>query len=186
MANTYYVAGIPFSNELYHHGIKGQKWGLRRYQNPDGTLTPAGKARYGSDGLGEHANEHGFIRRMNSGDWLLGKKRLGDRAEQMYEKNAQEAEKYGNKQAANMYRSAAKAQKQRNIDRDKYISNTSTGKLVAQNFLLGPIGADNYRVARQQGYGRGKAAVGALLGGNIGSMALDAYRSHKRYGGITV
>ena len=30
-------------NELYHHGIKGMKWGIRRYQNKDGTLTAAGK-----------------------------------------------------------------------------------------------------------------------------------------------
>ena len=35
-------------NELYHHGIKGQKWGVRRYQYSDGTLTPAGKKRYSS------------------------------------------------------------------------------------------------------------------------------------------
>lgn len=34
-------------NELTHHGIKGQKWGVRRYQNSDGSLTPAGKKRYG-------------------------------------------------------------------------------------------------------------------------------------------
>ena len=45
--NTYYVAGIPFDgyNALFHHGIKGQKWGIRRYQNPDGTLTEEGRRR---------------------------------------------------------------------------------------------------------------------------------------------
>lgn len=32
--------------ELYHHGIKGQKWGIRRYQNPDGSLTAAGRKRF--------------------------------------------------------------------------------------------------------------------------------------------
>lgn len=35
-------------NYLMHHGILGQKWGIRRYQNPDGTLTAAGKSRYGT------------------------------------------------------------------------------------------------------------------------------------------
>ena len=36
---------------LEHHGIKGQKWGIRRYQNPDGSLTEEGKKRYlNSDG----------------------------------------------------------------------------------------------------------------------------------------
>ena len=33
------------TNELYHHGIKGQKWGVRRFQNKDGSLTTAGKNR---------------------------------------------------------------------------------------------------------------------------------------------
>lgn len=33
-------------NELYHHGIKGQKWGVRRYQYSDGSVTPAGAKRY--------------------------------------------------------------------------------------------------------------------------------------------
>ena len=33
-------------DELYHWGIKGQKWGVRRYRNEDGSLTEAGKKRY--------------------------------------------------------------------------------------------------------------------------------------------
>lgn len=33
-------------HDLIHHGIKGQKWGVRRYQNEDGSLTPSGRRRY--------------------------------------------------------------------------------------------------------------------------------------------
>ena len=33
------------SNELMHHGIHGMRWGVRRYQNKDGSLTAAGRKR---------------------------------------------------------------------------------------------------------------------------------------------
>jgi hypothetical protein len=50
------VLRTPYPNELYHYGIRGQKWGVRRFQNPDGTLTSAGKQRYGlpEDDTGKH------------------------------------------------------------------------------------------------------------------------------------
>ena len=44
---------VTQTNELYHYGKKGQKWGVRRYQNADGTLTDAGKKRYARDAKGK-------------------------------------------------------------------------------------------------------------------------------------
>ena len=48
-------------SDLRHHGIKGQKWGIRRFQNADGSLTSAGRKRYGD---GESSYNYG----KDSGD----------------------------------------------------------------------------------------------------------------------
>lgn len=58
------------TNELYHHGIKGMKWGVRRYQNEDGSLTKAGKKKYAK--LEKKVVSKGKLN-DNHGDYLVTK-----------------------------------------------------------------------------------------------------------------
>lgn len=48
---------IRMNDHLEHHGILGQKWGVRRFQNPDGTWTAEGKKRYGHSGVGRTSRD---------------------------------------------------------------------------------------------------------------------------------
>ena len=73
-------------NYLAHFGIKGQKWGVRHYQNPDGTLTEAGKAHYSVDTGGNSKYMKKFEKESNK------LKKLSDRAD--ISKQQEEAKKY--------------------------------------------------------------------------------------------
>ena len=59
--------GASCDEELYHHGIKGMRWGIRRFQNPDGSLTKAGIRRYGDKSPYEVRTSDGDTFRVSKG-----------------------------------------------------------------------------------------------------------------------
>lgn len=62
------------ANQFYHHGVKGQRWGVRRYQNKDGTLTTAGRLRYSKAVDINGMERKRFLKLINSGEDFVAKK----------------------------------------------------------------------------------------------------------------
>lgn len=120
MPNNYILtSGGSFisENELYHWGIKGMKWGVRRYQNEDGTLTAAGKKRLGYKSTSVRS---ALARRSNEkvdksfNDWKENAKKRDDAIELGKKANAAKRAYDNdpkNKDAKIAYREATKAYK---------------------------------------------------------------------------
>ena len=88
------------TSELYHHGIKGQKWGQRRYQNADGSLTALGAQRYLKNLEGKQRDSQAALRNLQNtkqmSDYHASKFRAKgniEKAEKM-EKISKDASKY--------------------------------------------------------------------------------------------
>ena len=135
-------------NELYHHGVMGMKWGVRRYQNKDGTLTEKGKARF------KKVSESAFLQKRDQKTAIKNIKRTKsaykpDRYAVYYNKKAEKARAKGDMENMKKYIASAKAFTKMNTDLNKKLSDLTTGKLKAGRdfiiqrdydlWLIGPI-----------------------------------------------
>lgn len=141
-----------YSDVIMHHGIKGQKWGVRRYQNENGSLTAAGKSRYKSFSTGRY-----------------------ERKAAKYQQKAAEARKSSNqdrKDKASVYEHKSKEYSQRakrsqEFD-DKYsseLNKRSVGERAVKSWLVGALNYDSYIRQRAVGIDKGRAMVNTYLAG---------------------
>lgn len=207
-----YLGVIPRSNELYHHGIKGQKWGVRngdRYPLEPSEHSAAekkagakgaegGKTKSAEGGKKGVKKKKGLARAIATGDvggiarsfttpllpgMFSGERSRASRAYKL-NKKAKKAEAKGKEKKAEKLAKKAKAQRQKNADVKKYLDKSSTKKLVLQNALMTNWGADRYRSARARGAGRARALIESN-GLSLAGQILRRRGDKKKYRAIT-
>ena len=96
---------ITFNGSLYHHGIKGQKWGIRHYRNEDGSLTAAGKKRYGKMSgkkiykiLKKQVREERAKQNGSSNRWM-SRQAIGKNSKKLIEENEKKWKEYDSSKA---------------------------------------------------------------------------------------
>ena len=141
----YYLTDLLSQDELMHYGIKGQKWGRRRFQYEDGSLTPAGKERYDDDGPSERKKKEYKIPEKKSTHRLKIEEKYKTKG--MSEKEAEQAaakrirgEQYALAAAAVTVAACIAYNKYKNYNVDKTLSsNTEFQRIVTAKSADAPV-----------------------------------------------
>lgn len=138
--------------ELYHFGILGQKWGIRRYQNPDGTLTEAGKKHY-------QKLDEKWVKKKSEKIYSEAMKKSRKEME-AYVKN--ELRNFGGRTAINMYnKKLAEVMRTKTSD-----IRSPSGKVVEWVAKRGDVGV--YMALADAGYDMSQLKSGVWASGRIG------------------
>lgn len=136
------------NDELYHYGIKGQRWGVRRYQNKDGSLTAKGIKKYAKKGYAEDAYNSNKSTVGKVYDKYTGAHKI--QADMKYssssnKKNKARAEKYIKEKQAPMKQKAGKALVKRvEKSREKAEKRNTSIKRTTDRFGVGGVAATSY------------------------------------------
>lgn len=173
-----------WNGELYHSGTKGMKWGIRRYQNPDGTLTEEGKRRYA------HPNKRAIKNGYQNADGSYtdkGLERFTKSARRIRNTNEIIERDYANFAAEKKWQDS-RAEKFRQKGKTEKANTAASKSSVAQKYmstiksnqqkLLAKAYQKNFDVVAKDKQRLGAAhstqLARELLGGALGSLAVSA------------
>ena len=168
-------------NFLCHYGIKGMKWGIRRYQNPDGSLTAEGIQRYGSKiGLAKRIQGENKKAAKLERDWLVK-----EHATNIAFKGAAKAEsKLRKAQSKNKTNEITKKEQklmtryaEKTISAHKLQQEAKTAKAKAEehyNSLVNEFGKENVIKLSDSAVHKGDTIVASALAGGLSVAAISA------------
>lgn len=157
---------IYCKTELYHHGIKGQKWGVRRFQNEDGSLKSAGKKRYYTED-GTTKTHSSIGNRIHSKAAKNIQRDADDLRKHGYKKEADAVQKVADKQRTKAQESQRKYDEKHTPEaitaRNAKIKKAAKVGAVVAGSALAAYGAKKlYDANKEVSYEKGKSILNSL------------------------